>query len=417
VGDVLIGINGAPVLDIIDYEYLSANRSLVLQLKNANGEPREVAIKKPVHEPLGLLFDSGLMSEVRACKNHCIFCFIDQMPKGGRDTLRFKDDDWRMSFIMGNYVSLTNIDEVEFQRIIDRRVSPLYISVHATDPAVRSQMMRNPAASTLMGRLRALKDAKLAFHCQIVCCPGINDGSVLEKTLNDLFGLYPYAQSVAIVPVGLTKYRQGLSLLRVFTPAEAKAALRQIQVFAKMCKHREGVNFAYASDEFYILAGDPLPGYDEYDGFSQIENGVGLLRLFEYDFLERLRDMQPRKAPLYVHIAGGVSASPFFQELYKALVPYHIFCDIRPIRNDYFGETVTVGGLVTGQDLIAQLRGKLTHAYLLLPHNMLREGEDVFLDGYTLRRVAEALRVEIVVVRGEGEDWVNTLFSLNNGGE
>jgi len=411
-GDSLLLINGERVLDVVDYEYLCAEERLLLTFMRPDGEQYEAEVEKEAYEPLGLTFASGLMSEVRSCRNRCLFCFIDQMPKGGRKTLQFKDDDWRMSFIMGNYITLTNVDEEEFRRILARRVSPLYISVHATDPKVRVRMMRNPTAGELMPRLRRLKEANLHFHCQIVCCPGINDGEVLQKTFRDLAALYPAAQSAAVVPVGLTRFREGLAPLRAFTPDEAAELIGQIRAFAAGCLRELGTAFAFASDELYLLAGEALPPYEEYEDFPQIENGVGLLRLFEREFLEELQERAPLETPFAFDAAGGVLAHPFLEALYKKLAPYGIEARLHAVRNDYFGPSITVGGLVTGQDIQKQLAGKLSTSLLLLPHNMLREGEDVFLDGVTADGLAGALGAEVVPVRGGGDAWVRQIFAL-----
>ncbi len=411
-GDSLLSIDGKPVLDVVDYQFLCAEERLTLVFSRGDGEQYEAVVEKDAYEPLGLQFESGLMSTVRACKNHCLFCFIDQMPKGGRSTLQFKDDDWRMSFIMGNYITLTNVDEAEFQRILDRRVSPLFISVHATDPAVRVKMMRNPSAGLLPERLAKLRDANLRFHCQIVCCPGINDGEVLDKTLQDLAAFMPAAQSVAVVPVGLTKYRDELSPLRIFTQEEAKRVLLQIRAFADICKRKAKTAFVFAADELILAAGEELPKYEEYEDFPQIENGVGLLRLFEHEFLEELAEQRPLKKRFAFDAAGGMLAHAFMKELYTKLGRYGVDCEPHAIRNDYFGPTITVGGLITGQDLLAQLKGRLKTKFLLLPHNMLREGEDVFLDGMTAEELAKALGIRVVPVRGGGDDWIRTIFEL-----
>lgn len=411
-GDFLVSINGEPVLDVVDYTYLCAEEQLKLLFERGDGSNYEVNIQKDAYAPLGLSFESGLMSTVRACKNHCIFCFIDQMPKGGRKTLQFKDDDWRMSFIMGNYITLTNVDEAEFERILKRRVSPLFVSVHATDPAVRVKMMRNPTAGMILPRLKRLAEAGLKFHCQIVCCPTVNDGEVLHKTLSDLAALYPYAQSVAVVPVGLTKFRDGLANIRIFSQQESKDTLHQIQAFAAGCMERMGTAFVFASDEFYLAAGESLPSYEEYEEFPQIENGVGLLRLFEWEFQEALKEKRLLKKPFCFEAAGGVLANPFMEQLHQTLTPYGIQSTLYAIRNDFFGPTITVGGLITGQDLTNQLKGRLSTGHLLIPHNMLREREDVFLDGMTVEELSAALNVRVVPVRGGGDAWIETIFSL-----
>lgn len=413
--DQLVSINGVPVMDVVDYEYLCADEKLELCFLDKNGNPYEGHVEKDVDEPLGLTFENSLMSEVRACKNRCVFCFIDQMPKRERKTLYFKDDDWRMSFITGNYITLTNVDDAEFQRILDRRVSPLYISVHATDPAVRTAMMRNKNAGKIMERLQALKDAGLAFHSQIVCCPGLNDGEILKQTLSDLYSLYPAAQSVAIVPVGLTKFRDGLYPLTPFTAEEGRAVLDTVDDFQKRARRETHTGFVYAADELYLSVKRELPPYEAYDGFPQLENGVGLLRLFEHDFLAALKHEKPLKKPYSLDIVGGYIAHAFFEELYGHLRAYGVNSNLHAVQNDFFGHSVTVGGLVTGGDILRQLKGKLASGVLYIPHNMLRENEDVFLDGMTVGQLAETLNVCVVPVRGEGEDWVRTIFSQARG--
>lgn len=409
-GDALLAINGEPVVDLIDYEFLTANRTLQLRLLDGAGRERTVAVHKRETEPLGLGFATSLMSGMRSCANRCVFCFIDQMPCDVRSSLLVKDDDWRLSFIMGNYVTLTNVSDREFARILKRRVSPLYISVHATEPAVRERMMRNRHAGRLMERLQALAEAGLRFHAQVVCCPEMNDGAVLDRTLADLYGLYPAAQSVALVPVGLTRYRDGLVPIRPYTAEEAREMAARISAFQTRARAENGTAFAFLSDEWYLLAGVPLPPYEDYEDFPQIENGVGLLRLFEADFREALAERAPLPAPRALAMAGGEAACPFFRELYRALVPYGIDLSVYPIHNDYFGGNVSVGGLVTGGDLVRQLTGRLSSGVLLIPHNMLREGEDVFLDGMTLLEAEEALSVHIRPVRS-GADLVETVFS------
>ncbi|MDD3920402.1 MAG: DUF512 domain-containing protein [Eubacteriales bacterium] len=413
VGDALLSINGEPVIDIVDYEYHCANERLTVTFETPEGEQYEAEIEKDETEPLGLTFAGGLVEPMRSCKNHCIFCFIDQMPKGVRPTLAVKDDDWRMSFIMGNYITLTNVNDEEFNRILKRRVSPLYVSVHATAPDVRVRMMRNPTAGRIMERLRALYDAGLSFHCQIVCCPGVNDGAVLRQTLADLYSLYPAACSVAVVPVGLTKYRDALTPLRPFTKEEAKKTLEDITAFAEDCKHKCGTAFAFASDEFYIIAKEPLPPANAYEDYPQIENGVGLLRLFEEEFMAALNEHKPLSGkPLQADVAGGVAAESFFKQLYEKLVPYGMMLHNHAVVNDYFGHTVHVGGLVTGGDIVKQLQGALKTGTLLIPENMLREQEDVFLDGYTVEQLSQALGVRVIPMPRDGAGWITALYAL-----
>ena len=408
-GDALISLNGEAIVDEIDYQALIAG-SRVHAVVERDGREVAVDIRKQEGEPLGLHFGPEMALSPRTCRNNCVFCFIRQMPPGLRKTLYVRDDDWRFSLMMGNFVTLTNVDDAEFERIIRRHASPLYVSVHATDPALRCRMMNNRFAGDILQRLTRLKDAGIRFHCQIVVCPGWNDGEQLLRTLSDLRALAPAAQTAAMVPVGLTRFREGLEQLRPFTKAEAEALLNAIAPFQEQCRRELGTTFAFPSDEFFCIAGRPIPPESWYEDFPQIENGVGLLRLFESDFREALAEREPLPARRALSMAGGEAVYPFFRELYRALVPYGIDLSVYPIRNDYFGGNVSVGGLVTGGDLVRQLTGRLSSGVLLIPHNMLREGEDVFLDGMTLLEAEEALSVRIRPVRS-GADLVETVFS------
>ena len=408
-GETLIRINSEPVVDLVDYEHLTANETLSLTLLNKAGQERTVRIQKDEYEPLGLSFATSLMDEMRTCKNHCVFCFIDQMPKGVRSSLHVKDDDWRMSFIMGNYVTLTNLDERELERIIKRRVSPLYVSLHASDPDVRVQLMKNPRAGDAMQQLKRLADAGLKFHLQAVLCPGLNDGEVLNKTIRDVSALIPYAQSLAIVPVGLTKFREGLTELRRFTPEEAGHMIDEIEPLQKTFLKKYGTRFLFLADEWYTCCRRELPAYDAYEDFPQIENGVGLLRLFEGEFMEALEEREPLKEPRRFLMAGGVSAEPFFREAYRALEPYGVQIETRAIVNHYFGESVTVGGLVTGGDLTSQLAGLNYGRALLIPRAMLKADESVFLDGMTLLEAEHKLHTRIIPV-SSGDDLIEIVF-------
>jgi len=411
-GFKLICINGENVEDIIDYEHLATAEQLTLVFADVNGNDVTIPVKKDLYEPLGLNFETGLMSTLRSCKNHCIFCFIDQMPKGGRKTLHVKDDDWRLSLIMGNYVTLTNVSDEEFARILRRRVSPLYVSVHATDPEVRRFMMKNPAAGLIRERLARLKSEGLNFHAQIVLCPTINDGAILEQTLEDLYALRPAARSVAVVPVGLTKFRDKLSPLRCLTQEEARATIDQLKRFQDNSIKEYGDAFVYASDELYINAGLPLPPYEHYGDFEQIENGVGLLRMFEEGFLYALEEQKPLKKKVKLLGASGICAAPFLQELFQKLEPYNIFIDLRAVKNDYFGHTVTVSGLVCAHDIASQLWG-IEGEVLLIPTAMLREKDDVFLDGVSREELERVLGKHVVpLCASDGELFVAELFEL-----
>ncbi|MEA4869472.1 MAG: DUF512 domain-containing protein [Christensenella sp.] len=410
IGDRLLSINGEPVVDLVDYEHLTASDQLAVRIQKKNGDLEEIVVDKEDYEPLGLSFATSLMDKMRTCKNHCVFCFIDQMPKGGRSSLHVKDDDWRMSFIMGNYVTLTNLDDRELDRIIRRRVSPLYVSLHASDPAVRREMMKNPHAGDIVAQLKRLAEADLQFHLQIVLCPGLNDGETLRRSIRDMLALYPAAQSLAIVPVGLTKHRAGLYPLRTYTQEEASRLIDEIEALQNGFQKEIGTRFVFLADEWYTMSGRKLPEYDSYEGFVQIENGVGLLRLFEGDMLEALEDRQPLNENKRFLMAGGVSAEPFFRESYKKLLPYGVRIDTCAIRNRFFGESVTVGGLVTGGDLIEQLRGEDFGRALLIPRAMLKADREVFLDGVTKAEAEAALGVRILPV-ATGEDLVEIVFA------
>lgn len=413
-GMTLLSIDGESVEDIIDYEQLTAAECITLAVKTELGEVIEAEVEKDLYEPLGLSFThGGLMSPIRSCKNHCIFCFIDQMPKGVRDTLHVKDDDWRLSLIMGNYVTLTNVDEAEFDRIIKRRVSPLYISVHATDGEVRKKMMLNPSAVNIMPRLTALKEAGIQFHSQIVLCPEINDGDVLEKTIADLYSLCPESQSLAVVPVGLTKFRDKLFKLRCLTKDEAGAAIDIIEKWQKKSLEEQGVRFVFPSDEMYIIAERELPPVEAYEDFCQIENGVGLLRKFEDEFLYGLESEKPIGKQVEFNSVSGVSAAPFMSRLFKQLEPYGIKITTHSVRNDYFGDTITVSGLVTPTDMIAQLKDKLGGKPLLIPRSMMREQEEVFLDGIRLKEFSNQLGVKVIPnCANDGEEFIREIFAL-----
>lgn len=411
-GVLLVSINGEPVEDIIDYEHLTAAEKLSVTVEDEAGNARTYNIEKDEYESLGLGFSTSLMSPVRTCKNHCLFCFVDQLPRGGRETLHFKDDDWRLSLIMGNYVTLTNVSDAEFERIILRRVSPLYVSVHATEGAVRKAMMRNPSAERIMERLTRLRDAGLRFHAQIVVCPGVNDGAVLEQTLRELYALSPSAKTVAVVPVGLTKFREGLAPLRRLSKEEAEGIIDFVEAFSKRARKETGEGFVYAADELYVLAGRELPPYEEYDDFPQLENGVGLLRKFEREFCGALAEMEPLSHMRRVTGVGGASAHGFLKPLLAKLADYGVKFDLRKIENDYFGRSVTVAGLVTAGDIASQLRGENPGEILVIPDDMLRERENVFLDGHTTEWLAKELNVRVVpLCAADGEAYIYGLFN------
>ncbi len=413
-GFFLLQINGEDVEDVIDYEQLSAEKHITLTLETKSGKIVSAEIDKDEYEPLGLYFESGLMSKVRSCKNRCVFCFIDQMPKGGRETLHFKDDDWRLSLIMGNYVSLTNVDDREFDRILKRRVSPLYVSIHATNGDVRTRMMSNPSAKRIMERLDALKRHGLNFHGQIVVCPELNDGDVLKKSIEDLYALRPAAQTLALVPVGLTKFREGLYPLRLLTKQEASDIIDYAESFNASVVSRGEDGFVYASDEMYMIAERELPDYESYGDFLQIENGVGLLRQFEHGFNEALSEMRPIGRNVRLVGATGVSARSFLQRLFDKLKPYGIELTLYAVPNDFFGHTITVSGLITAGDIAKHMQGISADA-MLIPDDMLRERESVFIDGHDTDWLSEKLNLPLwPMSAADGEEFVYSLFERLN---
>lgn len=411
-GDQLESIAGEPIIDQIDYQALTAQARFSMVILRESGTRVTLKVHKEDWEPLGITLDQSIISKPRPCHNHCIFCFIDQMPPGMRDTLYVKDDDWRLSLMMGNFVTLTNVDDKEFDRILRRRVSPLYISVHATDPDVRRRMMRNPHAGQLMERLRVLKAHGLRFHCQVVLCPGWNDGDVLLHTLSDLESLRPAACSVALVPVGLTKWRDGLDPITPYTPETARQLVETIRPMQEDFLRRLGTRFVFPSDEFYCLSGLSLPEDEEYEGYPQVENGVGMLRLFETDIRYASEDF-PCAVPCPKRrlIACGTSVAAFIRRMIAAYAPPGTQVDVQPIRNRFFGESVTVTGLITGGDLVAQLRN-IDYDEIMICRNMIRNEGDLFLDGMSVEEVRAALPAPLRIVENTGEGFWKALCGM-----
>ena len=407
-GDSLCAINGETIVDEIDYQALISASRLKLDIKRKDGKRNNVTLRKQEWEPLGLHFGQSMTLSPRTCHNKCVFCFIDQMPKGLRDTLYVKDDDWRYSLMMGNFVTLTNVSDEEMDRIIKRKASPLYISVHATDPALRCRMMNNRFAGSLIDKLRRLKDAGIRFHCQIVVCPGYNDGDILLNTLHDLRSLAPAAMTVAMVPVGLTKCREGLEPLTPFTAKGAAALLDSIAPFQEECRKTLGTTFAFPSDEFYCLCGRTIPDEDWYEGFPQIENGVGLLRRLEMEMEEaQFFDDEPdAPAPRRNYlIATGVSAAPHIKRLCKRFAPEGVSVKVLPVINHFFGETVTVTGLLTGGDVLSALTPENIQDCdtLLLCAVMLRHERDLFLDDMSYDEFCKRSPLPVQLVENDGQ--------------
>ena len=412
-GDKLLTLNGHPIQDVLDYKYYSYERQIQVGLERADGSKRLVLAKKPEGKDLGLNFETYLMDKARACKNRCLFCFVDQLPKGMRRTLYFKDDDARLSFLTGNYITLTNLSQREMDRIAALHVSPIHVSVHATEPALRAKLLGNPDGREGYARMEVRAAANITMHCQIVCCPGINAGAALQKSMEDLERLWPQVESVSIVPVGLTRHREGLAPLRPFDRAEAEKTIRQVEAFSQKCLEKHGSRIFFCADELYLKAGLPLPEDAWYEGYVQLENGVGMLRLLEVEFRAAMAVAEPEDcAGTPFAIATGVSAAPYLQKLLDSAGEK--FPDLQgrvyPIVNDFLGHTIDVAGLVTGGDLIAQLRGKPLGQRLLIPQNMLRHGEGVFLDDVTLEDVQKALGVPVEPVIQDGGELFDAIL-------
>ncbi len=406
-GDRLISIDGQSVIDFVDYQALCCAGKLRLVVER-DGKRIEFAVKKDEYEPLGLEFHGQLMGGPRNCCNHCAFCFVDQLPSGARPTLHVKDDDWRLSLLMGNFVTLTNVGDRELDRIIARRASPLYISVHATDPLLRARLMGTPRAAAIDRQLDRLARGGIRFHTQAVICPGLNDGEALERTISDLAAMYPSARSLALVPVGLTAHRDGLKDLAPFDAESARQLLDQVNAWRGRLKERLGTGFVQAADEFYLMAGRPFPQESEYEGYPQIENGVGMCRLLEREFDEAYRAADQAARPARVAIACGVSVAPFLEKLVREHPLAGVEIAVIPVTNGYFGPTVTVSGLLTGGDLIRSLKG-VTADRVLITECMLREGDDVFLDGMVLNEVKKALGINILPVGRRGDQLLDAL--------
>ena len=413
--DRIISINGEVITDEIDYQALSAVSRLEIEYQHEN-QLRKVIIRKEEWEPLGLRLDEREAMKPRHCRNRCLFCFVDQLPDGMRETLYIKDDDWRLSMMMGNYVTLTNVNEQEFERIIARKASPLYISVHASDPQTRCAILHNKNAGSLMKRLKRLKDNGLEFHSQIVLCPGVNDGIVLQKTIEDLASLWPASRSLAIVPVGLTRHRKGLASLKGFDSQSARKLIFKVSEYQKRFLKNLGTRFVFPSDEFYCICGEPLPENDEYEDYPQIENGVGMLRLLEQECEEASEflfyDDDNRKIdPETILIPTGTSAQPFIEKIANRYKPEGTVVHVIPVINRFFGETITVTGLIVGRDLIDTLRD-IPCDRILLCDTMLRDQTDRFLDDTTLAEVSSALNKPIRIVRNNGESLIRALWKM-----
>lgn len=418
-GDRLISINGHEIEDIFDYQFYAEDTYIEILIEKPDGEQWILEVDKEEDEDLGIEFDNGLMDEYRSCHNKCIFCFIDQMPKGMRDTLYFKDDDSRLSFLQGNYVTLTNMSEHDLDRIIQYHLSPINISFQTMNPELRCKMLNNRFAGEALKKVDRLNEAGIEMNGQIVLCKGVNDGEELAFSIREMMRYIPNLQSVSVVPVGLSKYRDGLFPLEPFTREDAREVLSTIHHYQNESYQKFGNHFIHASDEWYILAGEELPQEENYDGYLQLENGVGMMRLLLNEFEEAVKELQEKISvgtldfsSREISMATARLAYPFIRDMaarMMEMVP-GLMIHVYEIRNDFFGEMITVSGLLTGQDLIAQLTGKELGEALYLPQNVLRSGEEVFLDDVTVTEMEKALQVKVDIIKSSGRDFVNAVL-------
>lgn len=419
-GDILLSIDNTEIEDIFDYQFLVQDTYIEVLIQKQDGEQWLLEVDKEFDEDLGIEFENGLMDEYRHCHNKCIFCFIDQMPKGMRETLYFKDDDSRLSFLQGNYVTLTNMSDHDIDRITRYHLSPINISFQTMNPELRCMMLNNRFAGEALKKVDTLYEAGITMNGQIVLCKGVNDGEELEYSIRELTKYLPHLESVSVVPVGLSKHREGLYPLEPFTKEDACKVIDTIENWQKKLYPEHGLHFIHASDEWYILAERELPEEERYDGYLQLENGVGMTRLLLEEFADRMNELaEERTLPdagikREVSLATGLLAYPYIQRMINEMeesfpnLKVHVY----PIVNDFFGEHITVSGLLTGQDIEKQLKGKELGTGLLLPQNVLRSGEEVFLDDFTKSDLEKSLQVPIYIVKSSGCDFVNTVLGI-----
>lgn len=410
VGDILLTINGEEIKDILDYKFLMADEYIEIEVEKTNGEVWELEIEKDYQEDLGVEFQKSIMDEAKSCHNKCIFCFIDQLPKGMRESLYFKDDDSRLSFLQGNFVTLTNMKDEDIDRIIKYRISPINVSVHTTNPELRKQMLNNRFAGDIYERLVKLSKADISINCQVVLCPGINDGEELIKTVEDLYKLYPSIENVAVVPVGITKYRQGLANLKLFDKETSARELENIKVLQEKYAKEIGTPFVRLSDEFYITAGAEIPSSEFYEDFHQLEDGVGMIRIFR-DYIDSdLKNLSKDKSGRFTVVTGKSAYDEICNGSKKIQnVNNKIKIDVVKIINNYFGETITVAGLITGKDIMEQLKVDQVGDYIIIPKNMLRSGDTVFLDDVTIEDLEKHYNKKVIVCEYTGEDFIEKI--------
>ena len=427
-GDKILSVNGEPIEDIFDYQFLIQDSYIEVLVEKADGEQWLLEVDKDPDEDLGVEFENGLMDEYRHCHNKCVFCFIDQMPPGMRETLYFKDDDSRLSFLQGNYVTLTNMSDHDVERICRYHLSPINISFQTMNPELRCRMLNNRFAGEALKKVDMLNEAGIQMNGQIVLCKGLNDGAELEYSIQQLMKYIPNLESVSVVPVGLSKYREGLYPLEPFDGNEAAVVIDLIEGYQRECYEKYGTHFVHASDEWYILAGRELPEAERYDGYLQLENGVGMLRLFMDEFQEALEGAKEkglllggeekhsqetsRETSREISLATGLLAYPYLERMASTLMEEcpGLKINVYPITNYFFGESITVSGLLTGQDIHVQLMDKKLGSQLFLPENVLRSGEDVFLDDMTLGELERSLQVPINIVKSSGYEFFRAMI-------
>ncbi|TAH72199.1 MAG: DUF512 domain-containing protein [Anaerolineaceae bacterium] len=414
-GDELITINDTSIKDVLDYHYIIKDEFLNVLIKKPDGEEWELDIEKDYDDDLGIIFEDGLMDSYSSCRNKCIFCFIDQMPPNMRDTLYFKDDDARLSFLQGNYITLTNLSDEEVDRIIFYKLSPINISIHTTNEDLRCRMLKNRFAGSSLSKMQRLKDAGITMNGQIVLCKGWNDKDELEKTIHDLSAFLPEMQSVSVVPVGLTKFRDKLTPLEPFSKEDAIEVIETIHRWQNIFLTHYKTRFIYCGDEWYINAGLPIPDEESYEGYPQIENGVGLIRSFTDEFYQCFNeDIPGDEREKELSIATGVLASPYISQMANEIMNKYpgIKIHIYTIENDFFGKNITVAGLLTGGDIIKQLQNKRLGKSLLLPDVLLRHGESILLDDITIEDIERTLQTRISIVQSDGKSFIDTILNL-----
>ena len=412
-GDCIVKIGDTIISDVLDYKFATADDVLMVEVRKADGDTEMIEVETD-YEDLGIVFENSLMDAPKSCRNKCIFCFIDQLPKGMRETMYFKDDDARLSFLQGNYITLTNLSNTDIDRIIRMRISPVNVSVHASEPEIRCMMLGNRHAGNVLDIMRRLADNHITMNCQIVLCKGVNDGANLDRTISDLAAMHPYVNSVSVVPVGLTAYRDGLYPLEAYDETLSLAVIERVEAWQKKLLGANGSRIVYLADEFYLLAKKELPQADEYQGFPQVENGVGLIASMRDEFDSAIKLCGDISAQRHISVATGELAYGFIKGLCCEIEGEFpgLRADVYAIKNNFFGGGVTVSGLVCGGDIIEQLQGKPLGEELFIPSSMLRDGEDIFLDDITLEALQKRLDVKVTPVHSDGFEFLEKLLGV-----